>query len=277
MPRILITGCGHMGSLHLEMLQARGLAPFICDKNEVTKSGVCVSGDLCSFLDEVYDLAIIASPTSTHLEVFSELAPFAKRVLIEKPLASNLKECKEIEKISAKTGCEVFLGFCERFNPVVLKLRELLKEEKVIWARFLRSGPNPVRVQDVGVMHDLCIHDLDLIGFVFNDYLKEHSCFSQGLNVVGDEALIAGSGDALYSIQASWNDKNKKRQIEVFCKDASFFVDLLQGQIYKDKELIFAQSGSNALRLMHEELLGEIKYCALLEDGIRANAYLEEK
>jgi len=82
-------------------------------------------------------------------------------VLIEKPLAANLAEADAILAAAARGKAHVAVGHVERFQPGLRKVKEMGLAPRFIECH--RLAPFSFRSLDVGVVHDLMIHDLDLI------------------------------------------------------------------------------------------------------------------
>jgi predicted dehydrogenase len=81
--------------------------------------------------------------------------------LVEKPLASSVAEADRLLAAAAKGGVQLAVGHVERFQPGVKKLRQLGLEPRFIECH--RLSQFGFRALDVGVVHDLMIHDLDLV------------------------------------------------------------------------------------------------------------------
>ncbi len=122
--------------------------------------------NLAEFLKAKLDIIIISSPTSSHLALAKALLPSVSVALIEKPLAMNLKQMNEIKTLAKTHKNAVAVGFSERFNPAILALKKALENEKIISINVRRYSPLPVRISDVGILQDLSIHDIDLVGFL---------------------------------------------------------------------------------------------------------------
>jgi predicted dehydrogenase len=96
-----------------------------------------------------------------HHEVATALLDAGLDLLVEKPLAANLREADEIITIAEKCGRIVQPGHLERFNPAVLAVEPKLRRPMFFEAHRL-SLFTP-RSLDVDVVLDLMIHDLDIV------------------------------------------------------------------------------------------------------------------
>ena len=107
------------------------------------------------------DAAIVAVPTVKHHEVAAALLDAGLDLLVEKPLAANLREADDLIALAERRGKILQPGHLERFNPAVLAVEPNLKRPMFFEAHRL-SVFTP-RALDVDVVLDLMIHDLDIV------------------------------------------------------------------------------------------------------------------
>jgi predicted dehydrogenase len=105
--------------------------------------------------------ACVAAPTVKHHEVAAALLDAGLDLLVEKPLAANMREADDLIERSERRGRMVQVGHLERFNPAVLAVEPRLKRPMFFEAHRL-SVFTP-RALDVDVVLDLMIHDLDIV------------------------------------------------------------------------------------------------------------------
>lgn len=126
--------------------------------------------------DEEVDAISVSTPTSTHYDICKDILNSRKHVLVEKPIASNREQAKKMIDLSKKNGILLMVGHIERFNPAVLKLKELLMEDfigKIISLSARRVGyykPEQRTIFDVVV--DFSIHDIDVMRFLVEREIK---------------------------------------------------------------------------------------------------------
>lgn len=88
---------------------------------------------------------------------------------MEKPIASTVEEGQQIIDAAAKANVCLQIGHIERLDWAVIALRQQLAENalgKVFQIDARRQGPFPGRIKDVGVVVDLAVHDIDIIGYL---------------------------------------------------------------------------------------------------------------
>jgi predicted dehydrogenase len=81
--------------------------------------------------------------------------------LVEKPLAGTLAEADELVETARLTGAILQVGHIERFNPAFVAVQKRLRRPRYFDA--VRASGFTGRSTDIGVVHDLMIHDIDLV------------------------------------------------------------------------------------------------------------------
>ena len=175
MVRVAVAGVGVFGRNHLRVLrelETEGLGAALvaaiepdAKRAEETASHYAIpvfpTVDAMLAAGLRVDAACVAVPTVQHHAVASVLLDSGIDLLVEKPLATNLREADDLIRIQEKTGRILQPGHLERFNPAVLAVEPRLKRPMFFEAHRL-SVFTP-RSLDVDVVLDLMIHDLDIV------------------------------------------------------------------------------------------------------------------
>ena len=166
--RVAVVGVGHLGKIHAKIYAAnpRCELAYVVDVSEEAARAVAeehgaqaltTPGDLPDDVDAVS----VVVPTTEHARVAIPLLQRGIPCLVEKPLATNLEEADRLLAAAERGGARVAVGHVERFQPGVRKLGELGLQPRFIECHRLTRFS--FRAMDVGVVHDLMIHDLDLV------------------------------------------------------------------------------------------------------------------
>ena len=107
------------------------------------------------------DAISIAAPTILHQKIAIDCLNAGVPILVEKPLAAKIDAARAIIERAEQTGLVLAVGHVERFNPAYQTMRELAGRPRYI--RTERVSPFAFRSTDIGAVHDLMIHDLDLV------------------------------------------------------------------------------------------------------------------
>jgi len=164
-----VVGVGHLGYHHARLYAALPDAELvgIVDADLARAEAVAAEFSTRAFPDTASLIAAgvqavsVATPTSSHHEVAATLLDHGVHTLVEKPIASTVEEASDLVARAGRQQCTLQVGHVERFNGAVLTLFEALETPQFIECH--RLSPFPMRGTDVSVVHDLMIHDLDIV------------------------------------------------------------------------------------------------------------------
>ncbi|MBK1964646.1 Gfo/Idh/MocA family protein [Campylobacter novaezeelandiae] len=281
--KIGIIGLGHMGKNHLKELKNNSNfklnALFDIQK---FSSDIPFFDNLDDFLKQDNDIVIIATPTFTHLDIAKKVLPKVKTVLIEKPLAMNLKEIKEFEKYSKSHDNNIAVGFCERFNPCIRALKKILDNELLISINIQRFSSFPQRIQDVGILQDLAVHDLDLLHFLSNQKISEVKIlknYTQECHQESESIISCKMQNFIACLHQSWNSTQKIRKIQIITNKHFYEADLINLVLLKDNVKIELEKHSTLFK-EHEDLfkfaLNQKNDLASIQDAFLVQEILEK-
>ena len=165
--RVAVVGTGHLGRFHAEIWAAQPRARLValCDVDPVRAAplaqrlGAIAVADAHELIGRV-DSVSIATPADRHGAVAIPLLEAGVACLVEKPLAENLRAAEAIVAAASRGRALLAVGHSERFQPPVLWCLRRGIEPRA--AAFERSTPSGPRGREVGVVHDLMVHDIDL-------------------------------------------------------------------------------------------------------------------
>ncbi len=163
-----VIGAGFMGELHASHYMANdaveliGIADIIPDKaREIAQKFGCAWFTNSEQLADKVDAVSIAVPSTAHHRVAETCLNRKVHVLIEKPLASSLKDAESIVDLTNRSGVTCMVGHQERFNSAFMEASSIVDQPKYVEAH--RQGKFGGRGGDVDVINDLMIHDIDLV------------------------------------------------------------------------------------------------------------------
>lgn len=200
-----------------------------------TVGGRAIPGfpDAASLLRETSpDLVSIVVPTQLHEEVALLAIDAGANVLVEKPIAATLAAAQRIATAAEGAGIVLTIGHIERFNPAVQALKQRLDAGQggpVLQVRARRVGPFPHRIRDVGVIHDLAPHDIDIMRFLLGEEVERVFAETRRLIATANEDMFAGvvrfRGGAMGMLDINWLTPMKERSLTVLCEKGMFVVD----------------------------------------------------
>ncbi|WP_291949560.1 Gfo/Idh/MocA family oxidoreductase [Campylobacter sp.] len=280
-----LVGLGKMGKNHLKELKKNSNIGKICLFDPFCKEKFQYSlyDNFDEFLAQNLDAVFIATPTNTHLQIAIKVFAKVKNVLIEKPLALNLEQILKIESAAKIHQVKVGVGFCERFNPVILTLKEKLLQDKIISINIQRISLYPQRIIDVGVLNDLSVHDLDLLRFLTQKEITKVNIYKtyHHNEKFEDEVMMNLELDhILASIHNSWNAKKTIRKIVILGEKHTYEVDLKNFTLFIDEKKIENLYINSPLQGEHEAFFKFLKNTipqnlATIEDALKVQEILE--
>ena len=166
---VLVVGIGRWGINHLETLSKMQKNDvigqlFAWDISQKNKDYAENLGAIWQFNNTAGMAAIIATPTSTHFEIASELIDSGIHVLIEKPMSETEEEARILMDKSLTRGIVIETGLLLRHHSAVKQSRKLIAEGligKVERIHCIRHSTRAVR-GDESIIDVLAIHYLDL-------------------------------------------------------------------------------------------------------------------
>ncbi len=234
--RTAVVGAGKMGSIHAKVYSELDICELVGvvdtqkeHADKLAEQYSCEAFTECAPLFNKVDAVTISAPTIHHHNLARTFIENNIAVLIEKPLATNIQEGREIVALAKKHNTVVAVGHSERCNPVVQAMKRLNIEPKFIEAH--RISPYPFRSTDIGVVMDVMIHDIDIILSLAASGIKKIDAV--GVNVIGDHedicnARIVFDNGCIANVTASRLALKTERKVRLFSRQAYLSLDYLK-------------------------------------------------
>jgi len=147
-------------------------------------------------------------------------------VLVEKPLAVNLDEGRDLVETAQTRKAILQVGHLERYNPAIRKLEGVIKEPKFVECH--RLAPFVERGTDVDVVLDLMIHDIDVIASLVRSPVRHVDAV--GVPVLTDKPDIANArikfaNGCIANVTSSRVSLKRERKVRFFQPDAYISID----------------------------------------------------
>ena len=235
MLKIGVLGAGHLGKIHLRLLQQSDkyeLVGFFDPSQENAKKVAQEFGyhafDSIEDLIHQVDVVDIVTPTLSHYECAVQAIRAKKHIFLEKPIANSVEEAEHIISLAKEYQVKGQVGHVERFNPAFKAVREKIHQPMFIETHRLAEF-NP-RGTDVPVVLDLMIHDIDAILSVVKSPVKD--VHATGTAVISDSPDIANAriefeNGCVANITSSRISMKNMRKARFFQKDAYISVNYL--------------------------------------------------
>jgi len=269
--RVGVVGVGVIGQNHARILSDMrgvrlvGVVDPLREQRGIVERAAGVPGfaSVEELIAEGIDAAVVAVPTIRHHEVGMRLIEAGAHLLVEKPIASTVEEAKELIEGARRRGLALAVGHVERFNPAIWALKQAVGSERVISLAVTRVGPFPPRVNDVGIVIDLGVHDIDLVRWITESEIVDHQVLLShtrgGHEDIAFLQFRTQSG-ALAHINTNWLTPFKERRINVSTLTRFITCDLLLRTVVEFSN--YREDGSFTSRSLsvghHEPLRAEL-------------------
>ncbi len=192
--RVVVIGAGAFGRNHLRVVKEspRAVLAGVFDADPAKREAAAQEFGCPAFasLDEVAEkasAAIVAVPTTAHATVACPLLAAGLDVLVEKPIAINPTDARELVETASKHARILQCGHLERFNPAV---QAALRAVTIpLFFEVHRLSVFTPRSLDVSVVADLMIHDLDILLAMTKDLPNEVR--AAGISILSSKVDIA--------------------------------------------------------------------------------------
>jgi predicted dehydrogenase len=236
MLKVGVLGAGHLGKIHLKLLDQSSkydligfYDPDIANGQRVKKEFDYKYFEQLDELIDSVDVVDIVTPTLSHYNCAIKAISKGKHIFIEKPITNTLEEAEHIRLLVSENNLRGQVGHVERFNPAFKAIRSEIKNPMFIECHRLAEF-NP-RGTDVPVVLDLMIHDIDIILSVVQSPVL--SIQANGVSVISETPDIANAriefeNGCIANLTASRISLKNMRKSRFFQKDAYISVDFLE-------------------------------------------------
>ncbi|WP_237226426.1 Gfo/Idh/MocA family protein [Rubinisphaera sp. JC750] len=233
--RVAVVGVGALGRHHARILAGLPGVSLVAvvDPNEEQGRAVAEQHNTTWMADyreaiPICDALSIVAPTFLHHEIASACLEQGRDLLVEKPLTADLGQAERLIDLAQEHDCILQVGHIERFNPAF----ELLSEALSSVPRYIRAerlSPFPFRSLDIGAIHDLMIHDIELtlhLAGALPTRVEATGSKIMGAHEDMVQARLVFPDGCIADLTASRVNPDARRQIQVWSSTESLFADL---------------------------------------------------
>lgn len=234
--RVSVVGSGHLGSIHAKLWKQHEDVELvgIVDPNEgqgrsvADQQGATWYPSVAEMPD--VDAVVIAAPTSTHYDLTLECLERGFHCFIEKPVTATYEQAQRLMKAAEQSDRIIQVGHVERFNPALQAIRT--QELKPVFIEVHRLAQFKPRAIDVSVIHDLMIHDIDLLLWMTKSSIVDIQ--ATGVSVLTATTDICNArmtfeNGCVANVTASRISAKPMRKLRVFQQDAYISIDMATG------------------------------------------------
>ena len=171
--------------------------------------------------DNEVDAVAIVTPVHLHHRLAKKCLIAKKHTFVEKPMATSVKECRELIDLADKNRLTLMVGHTFVYTATVRKMREIIDDGDIGEILYINSRRLNLGLfqKDINVAWDLAPHDLSIILYIMRDQPVSVNCQGKshvhaGIEDVTSMTLDFANG-SFAVILNSWLDPNKIREMVI--------------------------------------------------------------
>jgi UDP-2-acetamido-3-amino-2,3-dideoxy-glucuronate N-acetyltransferase len=177
--KIAVIGTGSWGKNLVRNFYELGVLKIVCDLEEdnLIKArerypNLLTTSSLKEIIeDKEIDGIVIATPAHTHYEIAKQSLEAGHNVYVEKPLAQNVTEAKELHAIAENKNLTLMVGHLLLYHPAVNKLKQIIASGDLGIVQYVNSDRRNFTAnhrKHSNVMWDLAPHDFSMMCYILN-------------------------------------------------------------------------------------------------------------
>jgi len=184
--RVTVVGVGYWGKNLVRNFHELGVLGALCDLDPLAEA-MCKSrypqmkffSDYARLLaDPGVDAVALATPAITHYEMARAALLAGKDVLVEKPLAIDVKHGEELLELARANGRILMVGHILHYHPAILKLKHLIKDGELGKINYLYSNRlniGKIRTEE-NILWSFAPHDISVMLSLLDEMPARVSC-----------------------------------------------------------------------------------------------------
>ena len=255
-------GLGRMGLTHFSILNTHPSVEIVavCDQSSIILnifkkyfSNVATFSDYKNMIEESeLDFVVISTPSNSHAEIVKFAITNNLHTFVEKPLALNVAQGKEILEILNGKPLVNQVGYVNRFNEVVMEIKKLLDANLIgevknfkseMYGRTVlkdtKSSWRGEKTSGGGCMYEFAAHCIDLVIYLIGQPDRVigsvlQSVFSSNVEDLVLSTFIYNNG-CCGTILVNWSDESYRKPtntIEIFGTKGKILADKHAYKVY---------------------------------------------
>ena len=190
--KVCVVGAGNWGKNHIRVLNEMGLLGGIVDSDQSRIESFRDMHKDIYFYETVEDSFynsfhgyVVSTPAATHYQIAKRIIQNKSHVLVEKPLALNVKDASELNKMAEENEINLMVGHLLLFHPAILKIKQVIAEGAIGELQYLYSNRlnlGTIRSEE-NILWSFAPHDISIFLFLVNKFpievLSRGGCFVQ--------------------------------------------------------------------------------------------------
>ncbi|PIP08259.1 MAG: oxidoreductase [Syntrophobacterales bacterium CG_4_9_14_3_um_filter_49_8] len=176
---IAVVGAGFWGKNLVRNFYELGVLHTICDADKKREGEYRLKypdTDFTQFFSQVLDDpqidgVVVSTPASYHYEMAREALLAGKHVFVEKPLALQVDEGKELVKLARERVLVLMVGHILQYHPAIERLKALIEKGELGKIQYIYSNRlniGKIRSEE-NILWSFAPHDISVILFLLNE------------------------------------------------------------------------------------------------------------
>src|SRR6266852_738672 len=177
--RVAVVGVGYWGKNLVRNFHELGALAALCDADRSVEAAYKRShGDVKFYTeyrdvlsDNSIDAVALATPAVSHYEMAKAALEAGKDVIVEKPLAIDVKHGEDLVKLAHEKQQILMVGHILRYHPAVLKLQHLIRDGALGRINYLYSNRlniGKIRTEE-NILWSFAPHDVSVMLSLLNE------------------------------------------------------------------------------------------------------------
>src|SRR5258708_3589044 len=184
--KVAVVGVGYWGKNLVRNFYELGALEALCDPDtsvaeecERKYQGVRFHSEFSEVLaDTSIDAVVLATPAASHYEMAKAALDAGKDVLVEKPLAIDVKDGEHLVQLAKLNRRILMVGHILRYHPAILKLQKLIQEGalgKIDYLYSNRLNIGKIRTEE-NILWSFAPHDISVMLSLLNEMPTRFTC-----------------------------------------------------------------------------------------------------
>ena len=187
---VAVVGVGYWGKNLVRNFYDLGALAALCDAEESVEAnythqyaGIRFYREFSAVLSDPSVTAVaLATPAVTHYEMAKAVLEAGKDVLVEKPLAVDVRHGEELVRLAETNGSILMVGHILRYHAAILKLQQLIRDGALGKINYLYSNRlniGKIRTEE-NILWSFAPHDISVMLSLLNEMPTRVSCQGGG-------------------------------------------------------------------------------------------------
>ena len=183
---VAVVGVGYWGKNLVRNFSELGALTALCDAEESVETNyrkqyasVTFHREFRAVLSDPSITAVaLATPAVNHYEMAKAALEAGKDVLVEKPLAIDVKHGEDLVRLAAAKGRILMVGHILRYHPAILKLQQPIRDGvlgKINYLYSNRLNIGKIRSEE-NILWSFAPHDISVMLSLLNEMPTDVSC-----------------------------------------------------------------------------------------------------